>query len=173
MECNIRLSIHPLSHHNSPHWHRLLVPSYLLCRRRGANTTHRKLRFSLTLNRVEYCRDHGRTSGVGDNPLSTAPPTRHNSLGLVTNAIVIVGVLANRRMRRSAMNLLLTNQAVTNFLILLHSTVSRAYHMAVGVSLFSSWPFPSWLCTAATYVLTVCWQTNSTMFAVIALERWV
>src|SRR6185437_14364066 len=95
------------------------------------------------------------------------------AFGLVANAIVIVGVLANRRMRRSAMNLLLTNQAVTNFLILLHSTGVRSYHMTTGASLGSSWPFPSWFCTAVAYMIRVCWQTNSTMFAVIALERWV
>lgn len=92
--------------------------------------------------------------------------------GLVANAVVILVVLASGKMRRSAMNLLLANLALANFLILFHSASARTYHIVTGTSLLDHWPYSSWLCTSVAYFRAVCWLVNVTTFVVIAVERW-
>jgi len=95
------------------------------------------------------------------------------AFGLLANLFVLAIVVCNRKMRRSAMNLLIANLALADFLLLLYGAIFYSYpyimHTPPDGLLISA----KWVCTISTFFPATCWTATVTTFVAIAVERCV
>ncbi|KAI1714456.1 7 transmembrane receptor (rhodopsin family) domain-containing protein [Ditylenchus destructor] len=90
--------------------------------------------------------------------------------GLIANSFVVVAVLGDRNMRRSAINLLLLNLAVTDFFYLLtHS----ALWAPVAISGQHVWLGPKFLCPIDRYLNHVFILVSILTYLAISVERYL
>lgn len=89
------------------------------------------------------------------------------TFGLLANLFVIAAVVCSGKMRRSAMNLLIANLALSDFLLLLFTAVVYL----IQTSTTSLLVFGDWHCTFSIYIRDTCWEATIATFVAIAVER--
>ncbi|KAI1716618.1 7 transmembrane receptor (rhodopsin family) domain-containing protein [Ditylenchus destructor] len=90
--------------------------------------------------------------------------------GLIANSFVVVAVLGDRNMRRSAINLLLLNLAVTDFFYLLtHSAIWSP----IAISGRNEWFGPIFLCPIDRYLNHVFILVSILTYLAISVERYL
>ncbi|KAI1705558.1 7 transmembrane receptor (rhodopsin family) domain-containing protein [Ditylenchus destructor] len=90
--------------------------------------------------------------------------------GLVANAFVVVAVLGSRRMRCAAINLLLANLAITDFLYLLSRT---AIWIPFVITARHEWVGPKFLCPIERYLSQSFIMMSILTYFAIAIERYL
>lgn len=92
--------------------------------------------------------------------------------GLLANLFVILAVACSGKMRRSAMNLLIANLALSDFLLLFYGATVYSYailnHTAFNPGLYVT---TSWTCPVLIFCSDVCWTAAINTFVAIAVER--
>ncbi|KAI1706616.1 7 transmembrane receptor (rhodopsin family) domain-containing protein [Ditylenchus destructor] len=90
--------------------------------------------------------------------------------GLLANAFVIYAVLGCRRMRCSAINLLLANLAITDFFYLLSRT---AFWIPFAITGRHEWVGPKFLCPIERYLNQTFIMVSILTYFAIAIERYL
>lgn len=92
------------------------------------------------------------------------------AIGVVANVVVVWAILSDRKMRRSAMNMLLLNLAVADIIFLVaHSTfwLQRMIMRAAG------WYLPLFLCPVTFYAMAASIMVSILTYLVISVERYI
>lgn len=93
------------------------------------------------------------------------------AFGLLANSFVIAAVVCNRKMRQSAMNLLIANLATADFLLLLYTLTIYSSDYLMQSYLPGLLAFDKY-CILASYIPDTCWEATIATFVAIAVERW-
>lgn len=93
--------------------------------------------------------------------------------GLLANFSVLVIVACSEKMRRSAMNLLVANLALTDFLLLLLTEVPASTVSLMHITVEHLLGVADSHCLLTKFFPEVCWTSTVTTFMAIALERWL
>lgn len=91
--------------------------------------------------------------------------------GILANSFVVLAVVCSRKMRHSAMNLLIANLAVVDFILLLYMGLVGMSDRVISILPANLWASPEWICPAARLFLNTCWTATVTTFVAIAVER--
>ncbi|KAI1700946.1 7 transmembrane receptor (rhodopsin family) domain-containing protein [Ditylenchus destructor] len=91
-------------------------------------------------------------------------------VGIVANIFVLVAILGDRKMRNSAMNLLLMNLAVTDLLYLITFTSTWVSVVIYGLHV---WFLPWYLCPIIRWLTNVLLDGSVGTYTAICLERYV
>lgn len=90
--------------------------------------------------------------------------------GMVANSFVLAAVMCSGKMRRSAMNLLIANLALADFLLLLIYTTTNYFMHTSSTRLVA---LADWHCMFSLYIRDTCWEATTVTFVAIAVERWL
>lgn len=93
--------------------------------------------------------------------------------GMVANPVVVFVVLADSKMRHSAMNVLLVNLALVDTVLVGYKVFMYYYYYVERVEINFDWILPSWMCPAVEYTWTTCLSVAICTFVVIAVERYI
>ncbi|KAI1707485.1 7 transmembrane receptor (rhodopsin family) domain-containing protein [Ditylenchus destructor] len=91
-------------------------------------------------------------------------------VGIVANIFVLVAILGDRKMRNSAMNLLLMNLAVTDLLYLITFTSTWVPVVIYGLHV---WFLPWYMCPIVRWLTNVLLDGSVGTYTAICLERYV
>lgn len=90
--------------------------------------------------------------------------------GLLANFFVVTAVICSQKMHFSAMNLLIANLALADFLLLFYIAINYSHTYIMHTPLLI---VAKWVCPAGQFFINVCWAATVSTFVAIAVERWL